>query len=215
MISCLLTYIYCILLNIPLFLSYSPADLELKLKENETYLFYSYQLTDFGKSQICKNWNFIGYILRDTMPLISLIILNILMIINLRRYFYKKFHLNSLKIKVQPLNPSNKSTIANKSNARQNQLDRKAEISKVEIRTCVMVICICAINLLKNSLIILSILYPLLQTGFWPNFVYLYAYFFIFVVSVLNFLVIYSIDKKLNSSLKKLFTNLLLICKIK
>ena len=182
---CFVTAIYCILVDLPIFFTFSPTAEEVNLSENETYLFYDYKLSDFGVSNIGVIYTAIDFFLMDVLPFLFLVLLNIPLAIYLRRYYKSKSKI-----------------VKTRKNLR--KVESKEKRSK-EVNAGLMVLLICLVSFIKNSLIIIAIVYTYIEIGLVSVLLYNYAYYFVFLASTLNFIIIYYFDKKFKSIFNKNF----------
>lgn len=90
-IICIITLVYCSIVNIPMFLSFDAIKQNLNFSdESYTYIAYTYGFTEFGVSNIGSILVYMGYFLRDIFPLVTLIVLNITLIVKLKNHMNKK-----------------------------------------------------------------------------------------------------------------------------
>lgn len=199
---------YCVIVNLPIFFTAIPDTWIVKLSPNETYIFYDYRITDFNQTPTGIVFSFIDYVLRDILPFVIIVILNVLLIVLLKRYMNKRKSLtgNSRKRSVTKStalseNTSKSAATSASSNVKDSQA---AAAKKSEINAAIMVVTICCISFMKNTLIITSIVMAFIQISIISNTIGNFAYYLIFLASTLNFFIVYLGDKKFKSACKNL-----------
>lgn len=65
---CIIAGLICVLLNIPIYLLNAPSVKLVYLNTNETYLFYSDHITNFGLSKLGEVLDYIDNVIRDVVP---------------------------------------------------------------------------------------------------------------------------------------------------
>jgi hypothetical protein len=168
-IICMALFMICLIIDLPYFFFYSPSQQLVNLSSNETYLFTNYEITEFTLSYAGQAILYFQYIVRDIFPLVFLVILSATLIIQLKRYLRKQKFIasrnNQHDVKEMTLG-----TIQTGNNVAEILseivvLRAEAKTRRSIINETLMVVVISFMDLLKNAIILISIVHSSIEQG--------------------------------------------------
>ena len=102
--SCFILMLVVILITLPYFFIYYPAHLDVNLSQNETFRLYYIGLSEFGQSSIGEVVNNVLFFIKDVVAFIVEIVLNISLVVLLRKHVNKKIKVITLTPDSNPVN---------------------------------------------------------------------------------------------------------------
>ena len=190
-IVCLFLFVVCILLNIPLFLTYTPANKQLPTGPTSFFKVYYNSFTQFSSSLAGKIIAYILYALRNIIIYIIEVGVNVVLISSLKSF---------LKIKQTLTGTLNKSSLNGASNEQKN--DNKSK--HADHKATVMVLIICLLSTLEHSFYISYTLYNLFRFDFISNVLFVVSNFLITFKHFFNIVLFCVFNKVFRKNIKSL-----------
>jgi hypothetical protein len=229
-IICMVVFIVVLLIDLPYFFFYTATVELVYLSTNETYEFANYEISEFTQSKIGSVILFIQYAIRDIIPLLCLIALNVALIHELKKYIRKKRRLTNVQTieladrgtTTMPVNLQltqitaldTRNSVLKKKDTNSDAMIKKAQ--KSHVSTTFMVILICVFSFVKSSIILTSIVYSSLEQGIVANLLGTFSDYLIYTITTLNFFIVLMFDRNFHDFFTKhrVFRMLFLKCKV-
>jgi hypothetical protein len=187
---CIIVFMAVLLIDLPYFFFYTPSSQLVYFSPNETYEFTNYHISEFTRSKLGQIILYIQYVIRDIIPLILLIGLNLALVYQLKLFIEKKKGMTA-QVGIVNGKELNKTNPAIK------------KMQKSQVNQSIMVILICVSSLIKSSIILISIVYSSVQQGIVANLLGTFSDFVIYSITTFNFFIVFFLDGNFN----KFFTN--------
>ena len=206
-------FLVCLIVDFPFFFFYVPTERTAWLSQNVSFDFWLYQMSDFTKSNVGQATLYIQHAVRDLIPIIILVTMNIMLVVQLKRYVNKKkaFTKNNTKIATSILENTKLATsnmVGSSAILTSKAASSSNKASKATISTSLMVISICIQSAIKSCVMLASITYHSIQTDVLAKVLVELSNYVIYTCTLTNFFIIYSFDKNINEFFKKkLFKN--------
>ena len=168
----LVLFVVCILLNIPLFLTYTPAYMQLPTGPTSFFTLNYSSYTQFSTGLFGKITTYILYGLRNIVIYLIEIVVNVVLVLSLKSFLKKKQQLTGLYHSNKISSYSNSSEQSNKS-----KKDNKSK--QLEYKATIMVLIICLLSTLEHSFYIAYTLYNLFRFDFVSNVLFVVSNFLI------------------------------------
>jgi hypothetical protein len=201
---CIVVFIVVLLIDLPYFFFYTPTVKLVYLSPNETFEFANYEISEFTQSQIGSIILFIQYAVRDIIPLLLLIVLNVTLVRQLELYMMKKVKMTNVGVIegnagtiAGPARFSIDTVTVNRKTAAKNK-----KIQRSQVSTSVMVILICVLSFIKSSIILVSIVYSSMEQGIVANLLGTFSDYLIYTITTLNFFIVFMFDRNFNHFFK-------------
>jgi hypothetical protein len=202
---CIVVFIVVLLIDLPYFFFYTPTVQLVYFSPNETYEFANYQLSDFTQSTIGSLVLYIQYAVRDIMPLLFLIGLNVALVYQLNLYMSKKIGITNQVGRVEGMTQTAtliQTTLTSRLENKKKPVDANAaknkKIRKSQISTSIMVILICVFSFIKSSIILISIVYSSVNQSIVANLLGTFSDYLIYSITTLNFFIVLMFDRNFN-----------------
>ena len=192
-IVCLFLFVVCIVLNIPLFLTYTPANKQLPTGPKSFFTIYYNSFTQFSSSLAGKITAYLLYALRNIIIYFIEIVVNVVLISSLKSFLKKKLTLTGTL---------NKSSLKGASNE-QNKL--KNDNKHADHKATVMVLIICMLSTLEHSFYIAYTFYNLFRFDFISNTLFVVSNFLITFKHFFNIFLFCIFNKVFRKNFRNLF----------
>jgi hypothetical protein len=217
---CMLAFAFCFLVDFSYYFFYVPKAELVYFSPNETYVFYNYEITEFTRSHIGQAIIYIQYALRDVTPLVLLVILNVTLIVELKRYMRNKKNITRRRGASGGLQAMENSIGVTAVAAKLNATAKRSTTSKLSaaaakarrtnVNASIMVIFICIMTFIKSAIIMISIVVALVETSMVSNLLGSFSDYVLYTCMTLNFFIILHFD----SNFKQFFATSILRKKI-
>lgn len=177
-VTSILIYFVCSLINLPCYFYFRPFQRRIL---NDTYSFYFYTDSDFGKSRAGQSFQYIQFALRDIIPCVLLIFFNLILL-----WHIKKFIKNKLQLVVNKTTPSGSTS----------------QVNSLELNTSIMVLVISSLCILRNSINIYSMIISFGPISYKASIFANVANYINFTINSAWFFVVYIFDKNLKKGFK-------------
>jgi hypothetical protein len=167
-ILCMALFITCLIIDLPYFFFYVPSTQLVYFSRNTSYVFTDYEITEFGRSLAGEAILYFQYVVRDIVPLVLLAFLSTTLIIQLKRYIRKQEVIASRNnYQANDVLVGSITTGNNVAETLSEIVGSSAEAKNREriINETLMVVVICLMDFLKNTIILVSIIYSSVGKG--------------------------------------------------
>ena len=190
---CLFLFVVCILLNIPLFLTYTPANKQLPTGSKSFFTIFYNSFTQFSSSLAGKITAYLLYALRNIIIYFIEIAVNVVLISSLKNFLKRKLTLTGT------LNKSSLNGASNEQNKPKN--DNK----HADHKATVMVLIICILSTLEHSFYIAYTLYNMFRFDLISNTLFVVSNFLITFKHFFNIFLFFIFNKVFRKNFRKLF----------
>ena len=189
-LTTLIIYVVSIIINIPVFFTNYPENIDIGLS-NSTFRLYYWGVSEFSVSLFGSILTYSIYFIRDIVVLIIKIILNILSVHLVKRYLYK------IKVDV-PISQNNQNEISEN----QNNKPQKKYIGVTDRNLTYMAILMCIMSAFENFLFVASNIYYTISINEISTTIIFFSYFILAFKNSLNFFAFFFFNKSFNTELK-------------
>ena len=191
----LVLFVVCILLNIPLFLTYTPSNKQLPIGPSSFFTVHYNTYTQFSTGLFGKITTYILYGLRNIVIYLIEIVVNVVLVLSLKSFLKKKQQLTGKFY-------SNK--ISFNGSIEQSNAKNYTKSKKLEFKSTVMVLIICLLSTLEHSFYIAYTLYILFNFDFVTNVLFVVSNFLITFKHFFNIVLFCVFNKVFRKNIRSL-----------
>ena len=194
------TFFLSFIISLPIFFIISPGYLDFQVDVNKTVRLYFWQMTNFSMSMAGKIILYTMYFLRDALPLVLNLALNLISVVFIRKY-KNRLQREKLAFALKLSNPSINRTLIPNTELR----DNDCYISRTDRNQTYIAIIVSVLSSLKHVFYISS--YILLSINEFDlfNIFYFLALISIILKHISNFFILYKFSFLFRTKFKKMF----------
>jgi hypothetical protein len=201
----LAAFICCLAIDFPFFFAFSPGSFTVYLNSTYAQTFRYSGLSSFAYTEVGKVLILIIYIVRDFLLMVVEIALSIASVYLLKQYMVRRASMFSKRGSDAAVRASQMVNVASTVTAATNDHARNGNSSNADLNLSIMVSLMCLFSIIEHLAVLIASAYPYIGSdNILIHLLYFLAFFLTSVKHSLNFLLLYTFNKKFRSIARKL-----------
>ena len=201
LLLCLISLLFCIIINIPFFMINNFSYLDVKTSPIQFFRLFYYTYSNFANNFVGKVLTYIVYGIRDAITLVAQFVFGIILIVLVKSYSNRRSRLFNFTGAPTPDQSSLNSERA-KSTANNETRNR---VSKIDRKVTLMVLFMCALSSVEHLFVLVSIVYFYFYENSFGHMLSVIADFTIIIKGLSNFFFFFMFNQHFRDKLKSFF----------